>query len=114
MASDHIRAAMTYVMWRVKDVWNVSVLPRVNIFNLVRFQVLTAMIMKFKVFWDETPCSQVDADRRLGGAYCLYHQDDEAVSTSETSVYFYETTRRIIPGDYLHTRRLENLKSHVR
>jgi hypothetical protein len=36
----------------------------------------------------------------------------EAVNTSETSVNFYETTRRSIPEDYhLHTRRRENLKS---
>jgi hypothetical protein len=38
----------------------------------------------------------------------------EAVSTSETSVNFYETTRRSIPeGCYIHTRRRENLKSHM-
>jgi hypothetical protein len=38
----------------------------------------------------------------------------EAVSTSETSVNFYETTRRSIPDGYhLHTRRRENLKSNL-
>jgi hypothetical protein len=37
----------------------------------------------------------------------------EAVSTSETSVNFYETTRRNIPEDsHLHIRRRENLKYH--
>jgi hypothetical protein len=37
----------------------------------------------------------------------------EAVCTSETSVYFSETTRRYIPEVYqLHTRRRENLNSH--
>jgi hypothetical protein len=37
----------------------------------------------------------------------------ETVSTSETSVSFYQTTLRNIPEDYhLHTRRRENLKSH--
>jgi hypothetical protein len=37
----------------------------------------------------------------------------EAVSTSETSVNLYQTTRRNIPEDsHLHTRYLENLKSH--
>jgi hypothetical protein len=36
----------------------------------------------------------------------------EAVRTSETSVNFYETTRRNIQeGCHLHTRRRENLKS---
>jgi hypothetical protein len=37
----------------------------------------------------------------------------EAVSTPETSVNVYQTTRCNIPEDrHLHTRRLENLKSH--
>jgi hypothetical protein len=43
--------------------------------------------------------------------YYLHHQGDHR--TSETSVSFYETTRRNIPlGCHLHTRRRENLKSH--
>jgi hypothetical protein len=38
----------------------------------------------------------------------------EAVHTYETSVYSYETTRRYIPEySKLHTRRRENLKSHI-
>jgi hypothetical protein len=37
----------------------------------------------------------------------------EMVSTSETSVNFYQTTRRNIPeGSHIHTRRRENLKFH--
>jgi hypothetical protein len=37
----------------------------------------------------------------------------EAVSTSKTSVNFYDTTRRNIPEDsHLHICRRENLKSH--
>jgi hypothetical protein len=37
----------------------------------------------------------------------------EAASISETSVNFYRTTQRNNPEDiHLHTRRLENLKSH--
>jgi hypothetical protein len=37
----------------------------------------------------------------------------EAASTSETSVNFYQSTRRNNPkGSLLHTRRRENLKSH--
>jgi hypothetical protein len=30
--------------------------------------------MKFRVFWDVAPCSQVDIDRRFRVAYFLYHQ----------------------------------------
>jgi hypothetical protein len=38
----------------------------------------------------------------------------EAASTSETSVNLYQTTQRNIPEDSrLHTRRRENLKSHL-
>jgi hypothetical protein len=52
-------------------------------------------------FWDVTPCSLEVALM-------------EAVPTSETSVNFYETTRRNIPqGCQLHTRRRENLKSQL-
>jgi hypothetical protein len=38
----------------------------------------------------------------------------EAVNTKETSLNFYETTRRNIPeNSHLHTRRRENLKSRT-
>jgi hypothetical protein len=58
-------------------------------------------------FWDNAPCSVMEVGRRFRGAYCLHHQGDEwltmeAASTSETSVNFYQTTRRNIPeGCYL-------------
>jgi hypothetical protein len=29
-------------------------------------------------FWDITPCSLVEVDRRFSGEYCLLHQGDEA------------------------------------
>jgi hypothetical protein len=39
----------------------------------------------------------------------------EAVRTSETLAYFNVTTRRYIPqASKLHTRRHENLKSHIK
>jgi hypothetical protein len=64
----------------------------------MRFQVLTAASMKMTVFWDFAPCSLVEIDRRFRGALMM-----EAASTSETSVNFYETTRRNIPEDrHLH------------
>jgi hypothetical protein len=38
----------------------------------------------------------------------------ETVNTSETSVNFYQTTRRnILEDSLLHTRRREDLKSHL-
>jgi hypothetical protein len=51
------------------------------------------------IFWDAAPCILVEIDRLT------------ALSTTETSVNFYQTTRRNIPDDsHLHTRRRENLK----
>jgi hypothetical protein len=50
-------------------------------------------------FWDIAPCSLVEIDRCFRGEYCFHHRSDmtEALHTSETSVYFNETTRRYIP-----------------
>jgi hypothetical protein len=71
--------------------------------------------MKIGAFWDVTPCSLFGVDRRFRGAYNLhYRPDEEAVRTSETSVYSKETTGRYIQEDSnLHTRCRENLKSYV-
>jgi hypothetical protein len=78
----------------------------------MRFQVLTAASMKFRVFWDVAPCSHIELDRRFRGAYCLHHQGGdriEAVRTPETSVHFNMTTRRYVPGDS----KLNNLVSYL-
>jgi hypothetical protein len=40
----------------------------------VKFHVLAAVSMKFRVLWDVAPCSHVEVDRHFRGAYCLYHQ----------------------------------------
>jgi hypothetical protein len=78
-------------------------------------------MLKFRVFWDILPRSQIDVDRRFRGACCLAPLKRpifralmmEAACTSETSVDIDLTTRQYIPEDSeLHTRRRENLKSH--
>jgi hypothetical protein len=47
-------------------------------------------------------------------AYSIIALMMEVASTSETSVNFYQTTRRYNPEDsHLNTRRRENLKSHA-
>jgi hypothetical protein len=67
--------------------------------RLVRFQVLTVAIMKMTVFLDMVSCSFVAPKM-------------EEVYISETSVYFYETTRSCIPEScHIHTRRPKNLNS---
>jgi hypothetical protein len=53
-----------------------------------------AASMKMTAFWDIEPCSLVEVDRRFIALTM------EAVNTSETSVNFYETTRRNIPEGY--------------
>jgi hypothetical protein len=69
------------------------------------------------VFWVVAPCSLVEVNRRFRGACGLHHQGDESSIPldSETSVNFYQTTRRNNPEDslHLHTRRREKLKSHL-
>jgi hypothetical protein len=60
----------------------------------------------------------VEINRRFRDSYCRHHQSDEflmmhSVSTSETSVIFYQTTRlNILEDSHFHTLRLENLISH--
>jgi hypothetical protein len=58
----------------------------------IKFHVLTAASIMMTALWDIAPCSLVEVDLMM-----------EAVITSETSVNFYETTRRNIPQDcHLH------------
>jgi hypothetical protein len=66
-------------------------------------------------FWDIARCSLVVVDQNFRDAYCLHHQGDEGVRTSETSFYYNETTRRnILEGYHLRAHHRENLKSHIR
>jgi hypothetical protein len=67
----------------------------VNIVNIVRFQVLILAAMKIAV-WDVVPCRVVEIEQHFRG-------DDipvmEAVSASEMSVSFYQTTQHNIPEE---------------
>jgi hypothetical protein len=40
----------------------------------VGFGVLAAVVMKSTIFWDITPCSPLNVDRRFGGTYRLHLQ----------------------------------------
>jgi hypothetical protein len=56
--------------------------------------------MKMTVFWDIAPRSLVEIYRRSSGASIIRAMIAmEAVSTSETFVSLYQTTRRNIPED---------------
>jgi hypothetical protein len=43
-------------------------------FKYVRFQVLTAVVMKSSIFWDITPSSLLKVNRRFGGTCYLHFQ----------------------------------------
>jgi hypothetical protein len=61
------------------------------------------------VLWDIAPCGLVEID-----LFRRFRVMMEVVRTSETSVYFNETTWCYIPEHcHVHTRRCDNLKSHV-
>jgi hypothetical protein len=38
------------------------------------FQILKVLSMKMAAIWNVRPCSLVEADNRLRGAYCLHHK----------------------------------------
>jgi hypothetical protein len=65
-----------------------------NIYSGARFEVLMAR-MKMAVSWDVAPCGLVDTDQRFRGLLMM----TDAVSSSETSVNIYQTTRCDIPED---------------
>jgi hypothetical protein len=66
------------------------------------------MVPNARAFWDTAPCNLVVVARHFVALMM------EAVRTSEALVYSNKTTRHNIPEDsYLHTRRRENLKSHI-
>jgi hypothetical protein len=80
--------------------------PRAGLDAGARRKILYPWIKtaKITVFRDVAQCSLVEVHRRFRGAYCLHHQGDRPD----------QTTRRNIPEDsHLHTRRRENLKSHL-
>jgi hypothetical protein len=65
------------------------------------------------VFWIVAPFSLEDVYRSSRGACRLHCQGDEAASTYEMSVKFYQTTRHNKAEEsHFHTRRPINLKSH--
>jgi hypothetical protein len=74
-------STVEFVLWRssvAQTIWNqtwqIHIVLKIikNVF--VRFKVFTSASMKFSVFWDVLPCSQVDVGRRFRGAFYLYHQ----------------------------------------
>jgi hypothetical protein len=74
--------------------------------------VTASQLLNMAVFWVVASCNLVEFYQRFRGTCYLMM---EAASTSETSVNFYQTTRRYNPEDSdLHTRRRENLKFYKR
>jgi hypothetical protein len=64
--------------------------------------------MNITAFLDVSPCSFIDVDRHVVITLMM-----EAICTSQTSVYFNDTTQHYTPeGCNIHTRCQENLESH--
>jgi hypothetical protein len=61
----------------------------------MRFQVFKAASMQMAIFWVVAPCSLVEVYRGFRAITLMV----EAASTSETSVNFYQITRRNNPED---------------
>jgi hypothetical protein len=80
------------------------------------FGLFTAASTKLTTtsFWDSAQCSLVEVGRRFRGAHWIHHHPDDTGSTSETSVNFYETTRRNFLRSYhlLNTIPSTSLTSH--
>jgi hypothetical protein len=81
----------------------------------------TGLIVKLNEMttsWDTAPCDLFEVERRFRVLYCVHHQSDELITeivrTSETSVYFKDTTRRYIQqGCNLHYCRRQNMKCDI-
>jgi hypothetical protein len=59
---------------------------------LVAFEVLIAVVVNSIIFWDITPCSPLDVNRRFGGTYRLKLQVGRISRGSK--LYKYETQRK--------------------
>jgi hypothetical protein len=75
-------------------------------------EVLRKEIIKLAVFWVVASCSLVEVYRRFRGAFCLHYEGNEAASTSEKSVNFYETMIRCNSEDS-HFKSLTSIKLMV-
>jgi hypothetical protein len=54
---------------------------------LVGFEVLTAVVMKSSIFWDITPCSTLNVNRRFGETYRLHFQGRKISRASTVTCY---------------------------
>jgi hypothetical protein len=66
-----------------------------SVVRVLKYPQLVNVVIKFSVFWDVLPFSQVDVDRRFRGAYCLHHQGDEWASRGP-HIYHRSTSSSII------------------
>jgi hypothetical protein len=76
--------------------------------------VCTLHSLKFIAFWDTAPRSLIGkTDVSEVRTASIIRMD--AAWSSETPVYFYETTQRnILEGRHLHTRRRDNMKTRLK
>jgi hypothetical protein len=59
----------------------------------VGFEVLTAVVIKSNLFWDITPCSLLEVNRRFGGKYLRHLQGRRIIRVRYHSCAFYLLSR---------------------
>jgi hypothetical protein len=45
-----------------------------QLYQFVRFEILTAVVITISIFWDKTPCYPLKFNRRFGGTYRFHFQ----------------------------------------
>jgi hypothetical protein len=58
----------------VRIEWACLGIAVVNKNCIVGIEILTAVVMKSTIFWDITPCSPLEVNRRFGGTYRFHLQ----------------------------------------
>jgi hypothetical protein len=101
------RANVEKVLWRSQPIPSTSLTIHHSKIILPLWRWQLSGILRRVVSWKLTDVSEMRTDP------IIRTMTIETVSTSETSINFYETTQRNIrEGCHLHTRLRENLKSH--
>jgi hypothetical protein len=103
------RTAAAYMHTRAYEVWKFcDKIRTLDCMAVVGVEVLTSVVMKSAVFWDETPCSLLEVNRRFGRTCRLHLQGQKIIRAkcqrenkpqAELSVDFQQSTWPCVPED---------------
>jgi hypothetical protein len=107
MAADYEFLLLWMIVKEVVEAWSQTCV--ITTLKLSQLDIKVTWFAEEYSLLVRAPCRLLE----VYGRFRAIAMELEAVLTSETSVYFYQTTRRCIQEGYrLHTRRHENLKSN--